>query len=473
MQHETKHKTVQRIMDFPHDFTIRTKQWLGDEYALLEKALQEVSPISIRLNPFKQMAQTVEYERVKWCKTGYYLHERPFFTFDPLFHAGCYYVQEASSMFLEQAVSQHISTPVICLDLCASPGGKSTHLLNLLPDNSLLVSNEVIHHRASVLRENLIKWGSPFNVVTCNTPQEIGKLTHLFDVIVADLPCSGEGMFRKDRNSRNEWSIANIRLCAARQRRIIHDVWESLKPGGLLVYSTCTFNREENEENIRHLIKHLNAEVIPVSVDADWNISQAIDESFPVYRFYPHKIKGEGFCLTLLKKPDGKRKTIQVKNAQLKNPSHPLREADKRMSYIREMLDHENRFHIVIDKNIQAIPSSHHTTCQLLSHYLCVLSACIWVGDIKGNDFIPSPALALNSCFRNDVFPSIELTLEESIRYLQKEALVLPSAVPNGYVVVKYNNSPLGFVKNIGNRANNLFPHEWRIRKRLTDVNFG
>jgi len=452
-------------MNIPAGFKIQTKHWLGDdEYARLEKALQEESPVSIRLNPSKPANPKSNYEKVKWCETGYYLPERPSFTFDPLFHAGCYYVQEASSMFLEQVMKQYITTPVICLDLCAAPGGKSTHLLSLLPEKSLLVSNEVIHSRAVVLRENLIKWGSPYSVATCNDPKEIGCLTHLFDVIVADLPCSGEGMFRKDRNSRSEWSEANVRLCAARQRRIIHDVWNSLKPGGSFVYCTCTFNREENEENIRYIVDVFNAEVLPVSVEDDWNISPAIDEPFPMYRFYPHKTKGEGFCLSLLKKHDDERQTIQIPKVKIQNSKKILQSYD--LTILQSFLN--DSFHFDVNNNtIQAIPALFQDTYQLLSHYLRVVSAGVLTGEIKGNDLLPATALALNACFRSDSFPSVELTLEESIRYLRKEALVLQKDVPTGFVVVKYGNTPLGFVKNIGNRANNLYPQEWRIRKRL------
>ena len=453
-------------MDFPEDFIIRTKHWLGDEYAQLEQALQEDKvPVSIRINPAKQTVPVAEHEKVKWCDTGYYLSERPVFTFDPLFHAGCYYVQEASSMFLEQVVKQYITTPVVCLDLCAAPGGKSTHLSSLLPEKSLLVSNEVIHSRANILKENVIKWGSPNSVVTCNDPKEIGRLTHLFDAIVADLPCSGEGMFRKDRHSRNEWSVANVRLCAARQRRIICDVWDSLKPGGLLVYSTCTFNREENEENIRYLVDIFGAEILPVAVEDDWNISPAIDESFPMYRFYPHKTKGEGFCLSLLKKPEDKRQTLKISNSKFSKKTY---ENNILRSYVLTFLRSSDSFHFDIKQNtIQAIPASYQDICQLLSHYLRVVFAGVIIGEIKGKDLLPSPALALNTCFRCEAFPSIELTLEDSIRYLQKETLVVQKDIPKGFIVVKYRNTPLGFVKNIGSRANNLFPQAWKIRKRL------
>ena len=448
-------------MDFPYDFRQRTKQWLRDEYDLFEKALQEESPVSIRVNTSKQTVPVEGYEKVGWCETGYYLPERPSFTFDPLFHAGCYYVQEASSMFIEKAVKQYVSAPVVCLDLCAAPGGKSTHMLSLLPEKSLLVSNEVIYSRAVVLKENLTKWGSSYTVITNNDPKEIGRLTHLFDVIIADLPCSGEGMFRKEPDSRNKWRVANVRLCAARQRRIIHDSWESLKPGGLFIYSTCTFNREENEENIRYLIKHLGVEVLPVDVEDDWNISGAVDESFPAYRFYPHRTKGEGFFLALLRKTTGNLHTIQYK---AKNKQTETTVA----SQIKDWLIDADDFYFNVRQNmIQAIPVSYQDAWQLLSTYLRILYIGVLLGESKGKNIVPLPTLALNTCFRREAFLSIELTLEESIRYLQKETLVLPSTFPNDYIVVTYKNTPLGFVKNIGSRANNLFPQEWRIRKMV------
>jgi len=455
-------------MDFPNDFKIRTKQWLENEYCQLEKALQEEAPVSIRINPLKPSIPVTGYKKVGWCETGYYLPGRPSFTFDPLFHAGCYYVQEASSMFIEQVIKQYITDPAICLDLCAAPGGKSTHLLSILPEKSLLVSNELIHSRSTVLKENLTKWGSPCVILTNNDPKEIGHLTHLFDMIIADLPCSGEGMFRKDPNNIKEWSVANVKLCAARQRRIIHDIWDSLKPGGILVYSTCTFNREENEDNIRYLIKTLSAEVLPVSIEKDWDICHAIDASFPFYRFYPHKIMGEGFCLAVLRKPDGKLKTIRIHNAKFNSQNAKSLSQFYELPFIQFLLVNACTFQFEKKHNwIQAIPAIHHETYHLLSHYLRIMSAGILTGEIKGNNFIPSPALALSTCLRIEAFPSVNLTLEDCIRYLQKEALILLSEIPTGFVVVKYRNTPLGFVKNIGNRANNHFPNEWRIRKRM------
>ncbi|MDR2234046.1 MAG: RsmB/NOP family class I SAM-dependent RNA methyltransferase [Tannerella sp.] len=474
----------------------------------------EKRPEYVRLVEGEKIAEKVGLagcEKVVWCETGYYLPERPSFTYDPLFHAGCYYVQEAASMFLEQVVKQYITSPVVCLDLCAAPGGKSTHLQSLLPAKSLLVSNEVIQSRASVLKENMIKWGSPYTVVTCNDPKDFSLLTQMFDVIVADLPCSGEGMFRKDGRSRDEWSPDNVKLCAARQRRIIRDIWPSLKPGGLLVYSTCTFNREENEENIRHLIDDYNAEVLSIAIEESWGVSPAIDESFPMYRFFPHRTKGEGFCLALVRKPgeenmiqgfkdsksqefcprisqldtkkESKYQRTDVQYSTLKpspskvkrhNPLHLHHGLGKNDFFDNAsccndwLVVSDDGYHFEVSrKMVRAIPESVLGIYRLITKHLHVLYAGVTVGEIKGNDIVPSPALALSTSFRREAFSSIELSKELCIRYLQNEALILPESVPIGFVVVTYQHVPLGFVKNIGTRANNLYPQAWRIRGRL------
>ena len=305
-------------MALPIDFITRTRALLGNEFDSFEAALQADVPVSIRINEKKGApipAADTPDNRVAWCDTGYYLPERLSFTFDPLFHAGAYYVQEASSMFLEQVIRSHVKTPVRCLDLCAAPGGKSTHLAACLPEGSLLVSNEVIRSRSHILAENIAKWGNPNCVVTNNDPKEIGRLTHFFDVIVADVPCSGEGMFRKDTDSTGEWSIANVALCAGRGRRIIHDIWNALKPGGLLIYSTCTYNTEEDEENVHHITEELGAEALPIpAVKDEWQITGPLKYNHPVYRFFPHKTKGEGFFLAALRKADGEAEEIRFKN---------------------------------------------------------------------------------------------------------------------------------------------------------------
>lgn len=452
---------MQEKIHLPADFVKRMKELLPEEFPAFEEALNTSSPVSIRINPAKQL-QTPEMERIPWTETGHYLPERLSFTFDPLFHAGAYYVQEPSSMFLEQAIRQWVDKPVRCLDLCAAPGGKSTHLATVLPEGSLLVSNEVIRSRSHILAENLNKWGHPNTIVTQNDPTEIGRLTHLFDVVVTDVPCSGEGMFRKDPESINEWSVANVNLCAARQRRILQDVWEALKPGGLLIYSTCTYNTEENEENIQYLVEELEAEPLSVTVDAAWNVSGALKHNNPVYRFFPHKTRGEGFFLAVLRKAEASVRTIRYrpKNKKEKGkvtPSLPLSVKD----WLTDPAAFQWHFQ---QEKLLAIPSAWFDTYRLLADALRIVSAGIALGEVKGKDFIPDHALAISQSFRREAFPAVELSRNEAIRYLQKETFPLPEGTEKGYVLLTYQNSPLGFVKNLGNRANNLYPAEWRIR---------
>lgn len=247
-------------MELPSSFTDYTRTLLSaGEYEKLAAALGGEQPVSIRLNEDKLPESSFRlfrssFKQVPWSATGYYLDKRLTFTFDPLFHAGCYYVQEASSMFVEQALRQYAAErPVVMLDLCAAPGGKSTHARSMLPAGSLLVANEVIRNRSQILAENLTKWGHPDVVVTNNDPADFSPLTDFFDVILADVPCSGEGMFRKDPVAVSEWSPENVEICWQRQRRIISDIWPCLKPGGILIYSTCTYNTKEDEENVRWL----------------------------------------------------------------------------------------------------------------------------------------------------------------------------------------------------------------------------
>lgn len=411
-------------MNLPAEFAARTRALLGAvEYDKLIAALGEEAPVSIRLNPWKQqhiapILDKQEFASVPWCGDGYYLPSRFTFTFDPLFHAGCYYVQEASSMFLEQALTQYVSRPVVALDLCAAPGGKSTHIRTLLPEGSLLVANEVIRNRSQVLAENLIKWGHPDVMATNNDPAHFSKLEHFFDVIVTDVPCSGEGMFRKDPGAISEWSTENVEICWQRQRRIIVDVWPSLKPGGLLVYSTCTYNTQENEENIAWIMSELGAQPLSVTIPEAWNVTgNLLEADFPVYRFLPHKTKGEGFFLAVLRKEG---------EAEADRPAH----------------------------------------CEALvrKHLRVIKDAGIEQGTQKGKDLIPSHAQAMSLLPCSDNYPIYSLTYEQAIAYLRREAIVLDPSAPRGYLLVAYRNIPLGFVKNIGNRANNLYPQEWRIR---------
>lgn len=451
-------------MELPVDFVRRTRALLGKEYDCFEAALATEPPVSIRLNSSKGLPMPSSGEQISWSKNGYYLPERLTFTFDPLFHGGGYYVQEASSMFLEQAVKTYINKPSKCLDLCAAPGGKSTHLLDLLPEGSLLVSNEVIRNRSLILSENITKWGTP-NVIVCNDdPERIGKFTHYFDFILADVPCSGEGMFRKDKNSRQEWSLSNVELCASRQKRIIHDIWDSLKPGGILVYSTCTYNTEENEENIHYLVNEYGVEVLPVPLQENWKVSGSCLGDIPVYRFFPHKTKGEGFFLAVLRKPEETMNTIRIKS---KNPKDRKQDAipEGFKSWLKqpEIFTLNNRNGL-----ITAFPLIHQEDYSLLTSKIKVLSGGIRLGEVKGKDLIPDPALALSNSINLHQFSQTDVTWDEAINFLRKESITIDPNSPKGYHLITYRGLPLGFIKHLGNRSNNLYPGEWRIRTGYT-----
>ena len=458
-------------MNLPQAFIERTRQLLGEDiYPQFEEALQTETPVSIRPNRMK-CNLPVEGEPIPWASSGMYLKTRPTFTFDPFFHAGCYYVQEASSMFVERVLQEYVKESVVMLDLCAAPGGKSTLSRSALPEGSLLVANEVMRNRSQVLAENLIKWGHPEVVVTNNDPADFTELTHLFDVILTDVPCSGEGMFRKDPVAVEEWSLENVDICWKRQRRILADIWPSLKPGGLLIYSTCTFNREEDEDNVAWIAKELGADVLSVPVEESWGITgNLVGGNYPVYRFLPHKTKGEGFFLAVLRKrfDDSEETPKRFKPSKCSDKKKKGKDAKQPLQVPKEAkawLEASSDYTLAVkDTSIVAFPKAHEEEYAMLQQQLKVIHAGITLGEMKGKDLIPHHSLAMSTALAEEVFPKAELTYEQAIAYLRKEGLILDADVPRGYVLVTYQQVPLGFVKNIGNRANNLYPQEWRIR---------
>ena len=441
------------------------RQLLGDGYEAFREALLSEPAVSIRLNPNKWNG-TVDYEPVPWATDGYYLPERPQFTFDPLLHGGGYYVQEASSMFVEQAVKQHLGEARVALDLCAAPGGKSTLLRSLLPDDCVLVSNEPMRPRAQVLAENITKWGHPRSIVTSNFPADFTPLGPLFDLILVDAPCSGEGMFRKDEVAVSEWSPENVEVCWKRQREILSDIWPTLRAGGLLIYSTCTFNTAEDEENVRWMEDELGAELLPIHIDEAWGITQSLLSKVPnAYRFLPGRTRGEGFFLAALRKPEN----ASVDVAETK-PKKNKKNKDKRPVVVvpaeckQWLTDGDAYTYKVVENQVLAIPTDMEPLQTALSECLYLLKAGITLAELKGRDAIPSHELAMSTVLNREIFPTYELTYDEALRYLHKEAVVLSSDVARGFVIVTYRGVPLGFVKNLGNRANNLYPNEWRIR---------
>ena len=399
-------------MHLPEDFIRHTREIMGDDlFATLTDALAQEPPVSIRMNPWKWNGDRKDIalyqSNVPWCPNGLYLRERPNFTFDPLLHAGVYYVQEASSMFVDRVLRQYVKEPVRMLDLCAAPGGKTTCAASALPEGSTLYSNEPIRNRAQILSENTQKWmssprsctsGQPATTTIIATncyPKDYKKAKATFDVILCDVPCSGEGMFRKDEGAIGEWSQRNVEKCQALQREIVETIWPCLRPGGLLIYSTCTFNTHENEENVRWILDNLDATIQPIETDDAWGITGSLLEGFhqPVYRFIPGKTIGEGLFMAAIRKGQGE----------------------------------------------------------------------------GGSCSLPSALNILEPTFLNDLHeastaPRAELTYDQAISYLRREAITLPPDTPRGIVVLTYRDTPLGLAKNIGNRANNLYPKEWRIK---------
>ncbi|MBQ2209362.1 MAG: hypothetical protein II404_05305 [Prevotella sp.] len=408
------------MAELPLAFTDYTRQLMGAErFERYLRSFEEDTPVSIRLNPKKlavgHLQLAVSHEPVPWCRDGYYLKQRPNFTFDPLFHAGCYYVQEAASMFLDEvirqlavsnwplAVSQEPkakSQKLTALDMCAAPGGKSTLLRAALPETTVLYSNEPVRQRASILLENVTKWGYANHIVTNAYPRDYRKAKMRFDLILCDVPCSGEGMFRKDPATIGEWSPQQVEKCWQLQREIVSDAWACLNEGGILIYSTCTFNTKENEENVRWMLSEFDdAEVVPIDVKPGWNITGSLLEGVtePVYRFIPGITHSEGLFLCVLRKANHgdcprceKRSGLQ---GDCPRDLHPLK-----------------------------------------------------AETIEGN------------------LPQVELSYQDSMKFLRGEALTLPDDTPRGEVTVAFMGHPLGQVKNIGTRANNLYPKPWRIK---------
>jgi len=445
------------MINLPDIFLQRTKNILADQFDDFVDALNEKPVVSLRKNPNK-FTNFVDCENVAWCENGIYLPERVTFTLDPDFHAGAYYTQEASSMFLEQVVKQYFpnNDKIIALDLCAAPGGKSTHLLSLLSENSLLVANDVIRSRSKILHENILKWGNSNVIVTNNDPKDFSKFTDFFDLILVDAPCSGEGMFRKDNAAIKEWSIANIKLCAERQRRILADVWNALKPNGLLIYCTCTYNTEENEDNVKWLTENFDAESLKVKTQSEWQISESLLPEVFSYRFYPHKTKGEGFCLSVIRKNN----TSAIKKRKENNTSKKM---PKNLDYIRTyLLDDEKYDFFIINDVVKAFNKEIANEVNIISNRLHCLHSGVFVGTIKGKDFVPSHSLALSANLNTQVFPQVNLDKISALKFLHKDNLDFCSK-SLGYNLVCHNKNALGWIKNIGNRANNLYPQEWRI----------
>lgn len=425
------------------------------------------SPVvsSVRLNLQKESGVFQNLESVPGCAHGRFLAQRPVFTEDPLFHAGAYYVQESSSMFLHDIIRYITQNekPLLALDLCAAPGGKSTLLLDALPKGSLLVSNEIIKSRVTVLQENLIRWGNPGVVVSNNDPKHFQKTAQLFDLILVDAPCSGEGLWRRDPKAMDEWSEEAVNLCAARQERIIHDILPALKPGGILVYATCTFNARENEMQVQNMIRQMDLE--PFLLNLSIPDSVKCTDQFQ-FRFLPHLVRGEGLFMAVLRK---KGEEIIGSN---RNPKRSQLNfiSKKALPELHRFLKHPEAFDFFEENEYTyAFPLNWIKEYEILRASLYIKYAGICMGKTdKGGRLIPEHALA-QSIEISEKIPRVELSKDDALIYLRKGNLQLTLPEVNGWCLAVYEGLPLGWMKVLPNRINNYFPAEYRILKELSE----
>lgn len=449
-------------MPLPPLFLDRMKTDLGSEYTDFLEALTQPSPLSIRLNSAKPTTVFPNEAPIPWHPDGRYLQERPVFTLDPAFHAGAYYVQEASSMLIFEALRQtvELKQKLRVLDFCAAPGGKSTLLLSAIGDDGLLLSNEVIQSRIAPLKMNLEKWGHANSIVSNHDPDDFGRLAGYFDVVLVDAPCSGEGLFRKDDNAASHWSEASVELCAARQRRILTAACDLVRSGGVLIYSTCTFNALENEDNVQWLMDSGGFEFEQLDLPADWGVVKKKRG----YQCYPHRVRGEGFFFACLRKTgDGNPSTFKPLT-----PKDWQRMTEKQRpvfdKWLSQYADYE--YFVKPEGTVVAVPNHLSEDFLAIGAVLKKRSLGMEIGELKKQDFVPSHTLALANCLHLDL-PKVQLDRDQALLFLKKENL-WQSDWQRGWTLASYENLPLGWMKVLDNRSNNYLPTNWRIRMEVS-----
>ena len=454
------------MIQLPAPFRAQMQHQLADEFPAFEAALGQQPPVSIRLNPRKPAIDTAGLEPVPWCSAGFYLPERPVFTLDPLFQAGAYYVQEASSMLLAEAMRQttNLGRPLRILDLCAAPGGKTTLLASLLLPDSMLIANEVIRTRVPILRENVEKWGYPNVVISNHDPEDFAGLAGFFDVVVVDAPCSGEGLFRKDAGAMHQWSEENVQTCSARQKRILAAAAPLLDEKGILIYCTCTYNDAENVENVQFLAENGFRNRL-LNLPPEWNIVEKEIGTAVGYQCFPHRVRGEGFFISVFQKTGFA--------PALKTDSRPFRDwrplRPRETTEVRNWLANPDQFSYWTKPNLDvvAVPVALEKALYLVNDVLRHKGFGLELGIFKGTDFVPAHALALSTALAPGL-PGVELSRENALRYFKKENLVLDESV-RGWLLARYKGLPLGWMKGVGNRVNNYLPKDWRIRMEIKE----
>lgn len=443
------------FMTLPAGFIDMLRSLLKGEAEQLIEALHRPPVTSVRLNSRKPGATFPDGIPVKWCANGFYLPQRPVFTLDPLLHAGAYYVQDASSMIHREVINRLVSHPVTLLDLCAAPGGKTTAMIDALPDGSRVVANEYMPKRAAILKENLTKWGYPLATVTNRDSSFFAHSGDKFDIVAIDAPCSGEGMMRKDEDAVTQWTPQLIEHCAGLQKEIVTNAEKALKPGGYLIYSTCTFNRTENEEVAEYIRKSLGLIPVDMEFPEEWDIPRGIDTELPVYRFMPHRTEGEGLFLAVFRKPaDSVTDNTSLSEtdtvcAETAYPT-PIPQIVKKDREQKNLKGANSRG---ISTNLKGVKGN--------------LKGSGKKASIKSADTeLPEIEEILSVDFDRSKYPEADVDLSTALAYLRRESVTLSPDIPKGPVVITYKDLPLGMAKNIGTRANNLYPKGWRILMR-------
>ncbi len=456
-------------MNLPDQFVQQITQQLGSESEAFFQSLTTPPPVSIHLNP-KKVFPIPKLEHVPWNKNGYYLPFRPVFTLDPLFHAGAYYVQEASSMFVAEVLRQcvDLNEDLNVLDLAAAPGGKTVALASILSKGSILLSNEVIHNRYQILKQNIAKWGYS-NVFSSNhDAQGLSRIGSFFDVILVDAPCSGEGLFRRDSKAAQEWSPDNVHHCTARQKKILADTIQLLKPGGLLLYSTCTFNSKENEENAIWLSKEFGFQALELELPHNWGITKRSVG----YQFYPHKTKGEGFYLACFRKEGAF--TPNPKSKKPKSMGLWQKVSKNTLASLSPWIDPEVAISAFLNEKtgqIFILPKHLEERTLTLASNISKIQLGTPLGILKQQKLVPDPAWAFSLSCSKEV-PRVTLDELQALHFLKKDKLPNES-IPKGWQRIQFENHGLGWVKGLGNRVNNYYPNHWRILMNIPELHEG
>lgn len=442
-------------------------------------AHEEKAAVSIRVNTTKIAYTNTSIERtllsaplgifsnqnnvgsVPWCGHALYLKNRPSFTLDPHIHAGVYYVQEASSMFIHHALVEllGLQTDLKALDLCASPGGKTTMLASI-PNFRLVLANEIIQNRLPALYENVVKWGAPHVFVSNNDPRDFEKVGGMFDVVLVDAPCSGSGLFRKDEDASKSWNLSLVDFCAVRQRRVLADAYKALAENGIMVYSTCSFSLAENETNLDFFLDEFGAESIQVSLEPEWGIVETRSKIHSAYgyRFYPDKLKGEGFfCAFIRKKSSGTYAVSSVKVVQYK----PGRTDE----IIKKWISPTNELNCFLkEKEVIVFERKNEFEQAIFKQFLHLRKSGVRIGTIMRDELVPNHELSMSNLYSKEI-NQVEVGYDQAIRYLRKEDLLL-EVEEKGWLLISYRGVPLGWIKSLPGRINNYYPMNWRISMR-------